>query len=122
MDEIETKNAIITSVRITTADHGCLIAWVDLDYGGSCQGFGGRVLYLPDSFTHSTNQANYAGHFIYRVIEIADVYEWGSVPGKTVRVKANHSGVIEIGHIVKEDWFNPKIDFDRMGALARNDN
>ena len=54
----EIKNAVIKKATITNDDHGLLSAWLDLDYGGSGQGFGGYSLYLPKSFTHSNNQKN----------------------------------------------------------------
>ena len=52
---METKNAVIESVRLTTDDHGCLSAWLMLDYGGSGQGFGGYALYLADRRLHYVN-------------------------------------------------------------------
>lgn len=104
------KNAIITSAKITTGDRGFLDAWVMLDYGGSGQGFGGYCLYLPKSFKHH-KLTSVAGHFIFRVIEIAGVSEWGDLQGKSVRVDSTHSGVEGIGHIIKDDWFYPRKDF-----------
>jgi hypothetical protein len=91
-----------------------LSAWLDLDYGGSGQAFGGYALYLPKDFVNNADQRNYAGHFIWRVMEVAGVSEWGKLPGKTIRVKAEHSKVHAIGHIVKDDWFNPAEDFALM--------
>lgn len=44
---METKNAIIESATITSDDHGCLSAWLHLDYGGSGQGFGGSRSTFP---------------------------------------------------------------------------
>jgi hypothetical protein len=109
---IETCNAIITATTITNDDHGMLSAWISLDYGGSgCQGFGGYALYLPKSFTHHRVDSGYAGHFIWRVMEIAGVSEWGKLVGKTIRAKHEISKVHAIGHIVKDDWFNPSVDF-----------
>lgn len=110
------RNAVIKSARITNDDHGLLTAWLDLDYGGMGQGFGGYALYLPKCYTHSTMQQNYAGHFIWRVMEIAGVERWDQLPGKTVRVRAEHSKVDAIGHIVKDDWFSPSNDFKAMEA------
>lgn len=115
----ETKNAVIESATITNDDHGLLSAWLHLDYGGSGQGFGGYALYLPKGFTHSNPSGpNYAGHFIWRVMEIAGVSEWGKLKGKTIRVRCDHSAVHAIGHIVKEDWFCPSDDFRQFENAA----
>lgn len=111
---IETRNAVIESAEITNDDHGLLSAWLYLDYGSGGQGFGGYALYLPKDFTHSNNQKNYAGHFIWRCMEIAGVSKWSQLKGKTIRVRAEHSKVHAIGHIVKDDWFCPGKDFDEM--------
>lgn len=108
------KNAVIESARITNDDHGLLSAWLTLDYGGSGQGFGGYALYLPSSYKHhKVSGPNYAGHFIWRVMEVAGVSEWSQLPGKTIRVRCEHVKVHAIGHIVKDDWFNPSEDFER---------
>ncbi len=111
--KMETKNAVIESIRLSNDDHGLLSAWLMLDYGGSAQGFGGYSLYLPKSFKHHKIESA-AGHFIYRCLEIADVSEWDKLPGKTIRVKCEHSKIHAIGHIVKDDWFNPKTDFELL--------
>jgi len=118
---IELKNAIITDAIITNDDHGLLSAWIYLDYGGSGQGFGGYCLYLPKNFKHSNNQKNYAGHFIWRVMEIAGVSKWSDLSGKTIRVKCEHSKVHEIGNIIKDDWFNPYEDFKKLEGLELKD-
>ena len=110
MNKTETKNAVIRTATITNDSHGLLTAWLSLDYGGTGQGFGGHCLYLPNTFTHHELKS-FAGHFIWRVMEIADVSEWKQLPGKTIRVKASHIGVDAIGHIIKDDWFCPKDDF-----------
>lgn len=34
---METKNAVITSLKLTADDHGLLTAWLMLDYGRSGQ-------------------------------------------------------------------------------------
>jgi len=108
---MEIKNAIIESASINI-ERGLLTAWVHLRYDAGGQGFGGYALYLPKDFKHSKNQNNYAGHFIFRVMEMADVSKWEDLKGKTVRVKSEHSKVHEIGHIVKDKWFNPSKEFE----------
>lgn len=108
---MEIRNAIIKNARITKADHGVLTAWLDLDYGGMGQGFGGYVLYLPEGCKYHSVWGM-AGHFIYRVLQIADVERWDQLPGKTIRVKQDHCSVRAIGHIINDDWFCPKKDFE----------
>lgn len=106
---METRNAIIKSASIRI-DRDLLTAWVYVDYGGAGQGFGGIVLYLPQSFAHH-HQLSPAGHFIYRVLTIAGVESWSDLPGKAIRVRADSGKISSIGHILNEDWFTPEIDF-----------
>jgi hypothetical protein len=117
----EIKNAIIESAEITTADHGLLSAWIHLDYGDcSHQGFGGYNLYLPKSFTHHRLES-VAGHFIFRVMQIAGVEDWSKLAGKTIRVRKDGfmGPVTAIGHIVKDDWFFPAEDFKEYVAAQK---
>lgn len=121
-EKIEIKNAVIKSARIT-ADNGFLDCWLDLDYGGSGQGFGGYTLYLPKSWWHHEMNSGYAGHFIWRIMEVAGVVRWDAVVGKTIRVRQEHSKVHAIGHIVNDDWFCPSEDFGTKedAALSRQE-
>ena len=107
---MDIQNAIIEGTVIDIGDRGMLTVWLYLDYGGCSQGFGGYALYLPESWTHHEMNSP-AGHFLFRCMQIADVGKWSEMKGKTIRVKAEHSGVKAIGHIVKDDWFNPSDDF-----------
>jgi hypothetical protein len=106
-------NAVIESVEINDADRGMLTAWLHLSYGGTAQGFGGYALYLPKSYKHHA-KISYAGHFIWRCMEIAGVTSWDDVAGKTIRVEKEDKwgSIIRIGHIVKDDWFDPKKEME----------
>ena len=106
MKEYEIKTAIIKHATITKGEHGVLSIWLGLDYGGAGQGFGGFALYNP---SHAPK--GLAGHFIWRVMEIAGVDEWDEVAGQAIRVKMTPSEVVAIGHIVKDDWFELQVDF-----------
>jgi len=109
MKELEIKNAIIENVRIT--NDGILSVWLDLNYGNSSQGFGGYSLYLPKSNKHHSIKS-VAGHFIWRIMEIAGVTEWRELLGKPIRVKSEYTKVHAIGHIINDDWFDPSSDFE----------
>jgi len=109
---METKNAVIKSADLDATEHGLLSGWLNLDYGDSGQGFGGWALYLPKSFKHHSIMSH-AGHWIWRVMEIAGVTRWEDLPGKTIRVRATFSSVEAIGHICKDDWFCPADDFKK---------
>jgi len=114
MKEFEIKNAIIESAILDIGDRGFLQGWIHLDYGDSGhQGFGGIVLYLPKSFDHHSIESP-AGHWIYRIMEIAGVHQWNELNGKTIRVKGDRTHIQAIGHIVKDDWFDPEEDFKNL--------
>jgi hypothetical protein len=106
IDRIEEKNAVITGARFDT-ERG-LSAWITLDYGGCGQGFGGWMLGGGKGWA---GEANYCGRFVTRVLEIAGVDDWSKLTGRTIRVRANYSKVQAIGHIIKDDWFDPAADF-----------
>lgn len=115
---MEEKNAVIKSASIEIEDHGILSGWLYLDYGDSGQGFGGYALYLPKSYNHHILNVGYAGHWIYRVLEIAGVNKWSDLPGKTIRVKCDWNKIRSIGHIIKDDWFTPDEEFHPQKTLA----
>lgn len=120
-DGIEIKNAVIEAARIDFADRGFLDCWLTLNYGGSGQGFGGYVLYIPKSWDHHKIESP-AGHFIFRAMEIAGVTSWDAMKGRTIRAKVDGNGwgkILAIGHIVKDDWFSPEEDFKALNSEAR---
>jgi len=114
MEEPKEKNAKIKGVSLTMEDHGVLSAYLHLDYGGACQSFGNYELYSPYYYQTHQKQANFAGHFIWRCMEIAGVERWEDVAGKTIRVRARHDGIDAIGNIIEDDWFYPSKDFKTM--------
>jgi len=112
--ELTTKNAVITRATLSNDEHGCLSIWLGLDYGDDgCQGFGGYALYRPKSYKRHRLKS-IAGHFIWRVMQIAGVTDWSNLVGQNVRVNSDHSKVQAIGHIVKNDWFDPDEDFKAL--------
>jgi hypothetical protein len=114
------QNALIESASFDT-ERG-LSAWIHVKrQDGWNQGFGGYLLYTPSSWgrpgTPKKPQYNYAGHWIWRVLEIAGVSDWSKLPGRTIRIRdsGKYNDPIEaIGHIIKDDWFCPREDFGTM--------
>lgn len=107
---IEIRNAVIERAVIESGDMGFLDAWLTLNYGnGGAQGFGGYALYLPKHFRNHTLESP-AGHFIFRVMEIAGVTDWSRLAGKAIRARVEDGLITAIGHIVNDDWFCPQDD------------
>jgi len=117
MKEQEIVNATIDSAQLGINDHGILDLWLYLNYADGCtQGFGGFALYLPSSFTHHKLES-VAGHYIFRVFEIAGVEDFSKLRGRNVRVSkdAGWNGLVRgVGHIVKDNWFFPADDFAEL--------
>ena len=117
-NETEIVNAIIETADIDDGGRGLLTASLTLNYGNcTVQGFGGYALYLPKNYKKHAASPNYAGHFIWRCMQIAGVSRWKDLAGKAIRVKKPSGfggAIIAIGHITKDDWFNPAEDFDAL--------
>lgn len=111
------RNAIIKSVTINDADRGMLTAWIDLDYGGSGQGFGGFVLYNPHN---STTNRDVTGVFIWNCMKVGGVSDWSKLPGKAVRVCIEDGLVHKIGHIIEDIWFDPSQVFKELRSENRD--
>lgn len=97
----EIMNAVIYETFLGLEDHGIPTAWLRLEYDGSTQGFGGYDL---------RHQAH-ARKFIWRVLEVVGVREWGDLVGKPCRVIAGDTwnGPLKaIGHIIKDKWYYPE--------------
>lgn len=115
-------NARITGTMLGVEDHGILSSMVSLDYGGTCQGFGGYAFDEPvfvktSADVTSGSRGDFKGRrgcafgmeFIRRFLEVVGVDKWEDLKGRHVRVrKTDEWGAIEaIGNIIKDDWFDP---------------
>lgn len=108
---METKNAIIKSATIEIEGHGLLTAMIKLDVGDGVRGFGGHTFY---SSSWKRPGPNALALFVWRVFDIAGVDAWHKLAGRTIRVRGTDAGIDAIGHIVKDDWFNPREEFERL--------
>jgi hypothetical protein len=66
-------------------------------------------------------RANYAGHFIARCLDIGGVDEWSKLRGKSIRVRIEDGLIKAVGHIINDDWFCPKAEFDKLTAESSED-
>ena len=60
------KNAIIKSVSIDI-ERGILTGWIELDYGGYSQSFGGYVLHMSDNDENKKKQQPIRRTFYYEM-------------------------------------------------------
>ena len=105
---METKNAKIIDTMLGIEDHGILTCMLTLDYGGSAQGFGGWEL---DNFSKEFGRrigTAFGMEFINLLLRTLEVSSWEELIGTHVRVKASHTDVHAIGHIIKDKWFIPR--------------
>jgi hypothetical protein len=91
-----------------------LSAYIVLNDGDGDQVFGCGV-YTPKS---GIDGKNYAGHFLYRVLEVAGVDKWDQLEGRAVRVVGDDACIEAIGHIIADVWFNPGKEFKRTDQEA----
>ena len=105
-EEMEIMNAVIESASINIERGFMVDAWLHLKHGRGNQGFGGYCLYHIDK-----KGGDYTGLFISKCLEMADVEKWENLKGKTIRIKACHSKIESIGHIVEDKWFTPSKEF-----------
>lgn len=110
------KNAKITNVDLSMADHGCLDMSMTMDGGGWGCVFGGYALgngYLgADTFRGTAAGLEY----IMRVMDIIGVEKFNQLKGKYARCVFDDSQrIVMIGHITSNKWFDPKEFFDNHG-------
>jgi hypothetical protein len=105
---MEQGNAVITGAWIEIDEFETLNAGISLDYGDSAQVFGGNGLY---TIKRGVDGKNYAGCFMYRVLEVAGARRWDELKGKTIRAIYDDAHVEAIGHIIKDMWFNMREEF-----------
>lgn len=90
------RNAVIRSTFLGREDHGIMTCFIDLDYGGSSQGFGGYALERAT--------------FLTKVLDTLEVTSWEKLPGTRLRVRQDAGKVHAIGHFIKDAWFTPAED------------
>lgn len=111
----EISNALIKSVDLSMADHGCVSLELVLDGAGWGCCYGGYILgkgYVgaKDEFI----EGSAAGmEYIIRIMDTVECERFNDLKGKYVRVatKGWGSSVNIIGNIIKDKWFDQESFF-----------
>ena len=85
----------VTSVSLGTQDHGVLTLWLNIDFGGSGQGFGGFTM---DDKSDEEEYGDRIGHacgtdFILRLLRLFDVHSLEEIVGKPVYAIRDKEGL-----------------------------
>jgi len=103
---MEISNARIIRTTLEEKDHGILTAVLFLDYGDTTQGFRGHSFDKRDAARGSDTA--WGIEFICHVLEVLEVDSWEKLPGTYCRVRRGFITIQAIGHIIKDQWFDPK--------------
>lgn len=92
------QNARIEDTKLGFEDRGILTCMIYLDYGdGGHQGFGGYAL-----------GKEYTDKWLRGLLKVIGVDNWEDLKGKHVRARIVGGKIIELGHLLKDEWFDPK--------------
>lgn len=108
------KNALITNVDLSMADHGCLELAMTLEGGGWGVVYGGYCLgkgYLgadDDFFSGSAPGMEY----LIRIMDTVGVEKFQDLKGKYVHVATKRGDPVKIiGNIINDKWFDAETFF-----------
>lgn len=94
-------------------------AWLHIEFNGSGQGFGGYAL---DTYLEKQDRRDnydrvgtaWGMEYIRRLLDTLEVGTWEELPDTHVRVRRTTDGwggsIEAIGHIMKDQWFQPGED------------
>ena len=120
VDGYEIKNAKITSVDLSMADHGVLCVEITLEGGSWGCVYGGYVLgkgYVDADDDYFEGDAN-GMESIIRIMDVVGVNRFNDMTNKIVRVATKGWGSIIkiIGNVIEEKWFDIDSFYnDKMG-------
>lgn len=106
----EIKNAKITGVTLSMADHGCLTYGLTIEggscgfvYGGYCLGHG----YLGAEQFDASGKGLEA---MMRIMDVVGVERWEDLKGRYIRyVDPGWGGTVDkIGNIIADKWFDQR--------------
>jgi hypothetical protein len=114
--DMETKNAKIigTSLGVAHTDHGILSFYIQLDFGGLSQGFGGWVLdTVNPEYVKADRDAkrdmvvriptNLASSLLLGIDRVFGV-DWEKLKGLPCRAVRHETKLVAIGHYLNDKW------------------
>ena len=114
---MEIKNAKITGVSLTMADHGILTFQIFIEGGGWACSIGNYVNgkgYLGAKHWEVHGSGLVA---MMKIMDVVGVKKWEDLTGKYIRVVDNDWGstITKIGNILKDEWFDLREFFAAVG-------
>lgn len=109
----EPANELILNLRILEArlgleEHGNLTFLLRLDNGtGTDFAFGNWNLY-PGDPGGPLPRPSLCGHCVGRLLHVAGAQDWGNLPGRHVRGLIREGRLAALGHILRDQRFDPK--------------
>ena len=102
----EVINAQIKSTMLGFEDHGIFTAYLSIEWPGAGCGFGGYSL----GKDVPAGASGYGSAYIQRILKTVGVEKWEDLKGKYIRVESQGlgGGIVRIGHIIEDKWFDPK--------------
>ncbi len=109
---LRVENGKVASVSISIEDHGCLTAWLFIDFNGGGCGFGGYMLGKADG--GNIPGKGYAAEYIVRCLKTVGVGKWEDMAGEPIRClnEGIGGGIVAIGNYLKDEWFCPRKEFE----------
>lgn len=105
-------NAQIESVSLGYQSHGILTMYLHLKWSGAGCGFGGYTLDEYNKATKERVGTAWGLEFVTSCMKTVGVEDFNQLKGKYVRAETEGlgGGIVRIGHITEDRWFNPKED------------
>jgi len=114
----EIYNAKIVNAALGFEGHGIFCISLLFEFDGGGQGTGAFSLDKPCkdiTGKHIRRVGTWEGcTMIMDIIKIVGVEDWCQIKNSLVRIKRTPTGVIEIGHILKDKWINIPDFFDNI--------
>lgn len=113
------ENGVIVDTSLGNEDHGIFTAFLTIEGDGWGCGFGGYAFDTYDKQAGDRVGHAYGMQFIMEVLKTLEISSWEKLKGAHVRVESQGwgGGIIKIGPVIKNRWFDPKALADKMKAV-----